>query len=180
MTTPLFVFLTFLLELFATPMAHARRASSANNATSIFTSNATILALKSNWSRLATVEVPARDRAVANAIDAVTGVYRNRSWAVAAGLQRTVLVSVVSLSDSRTAGAYVSILKNYLCYTAHYGHQPLVYYVQERGGGGADDVTSTLADLRRHNPFARFVAYPDQLFWQVPFVLIACLVMLCG
>jgi hypothetical protein len=59
MTTPLFVFLALLLQLCATPTAHARRASSANNATSIFTSNATILALKSNWSRLATVEVPA-------------------------------------------------------------------------------------------------------------------------
>jgi hypothetical protein len=55
-----------------------------------------------------------------------------------------------------------------------------VYYVQERGGGGEDDVTSTLADLRRHNPFARFVAYPDQLFWQVPVVLIARCWWLCG
>lgn len=138
--------------------------------TAIFPSNAVIQGLKSNWTRLATVTAPARDHNVAAAIEAVTGVYRNRSQAAATGLQRTVLVSVVSLSDSHTAGAYLAILKNYLCYTAHYGHRPLVYYVTENAGSSSGDegaLAPMLADLQRHNPSARFAAYPDQLFWQV-------------
>ena len=84
--------------------------------------------MKLNWTYWSSISAPVRDAHVHQAARNAEGIYHNQTLASRYGLKETLLVSVISLSDN-TASKYIQILKNFLCYTATYGLQPMVYYV---------------------------------------------------
>ena len=84
--------------------------------------------MKLNWTYWASISTPVRDAHVHQAARNAEGIYANHTLAAKYGLKETLLVSVISLSDN-TASKYIQILKNFLCFTATYGLQPMVYYV---------------------------------------------------
>lgn len=84
--------------------------------------------MKLNWTYWASISTPVRDAHVHQAARNAEGIYYNQPLAKKYGLKETLLVSVISLSDN-TASKYIQILKNFLCFTATYGLQPMIYYV---------------------------------------------------
>lgn len=104
------------------------------------------------------------------------GIYRNRTKAKKIGLQKTVLMSVVSLGRGKKGDLYKDILRNWLCYTAHYDFMPVVYYLSQSDTGtnnrselstnDADSITY-LDELRAINRNTVFIEYPMHLFWSL-------------
>ena len=120
-----------------------------------------------NWTMLANATFDAsREARVFKLLSKVSGVYRSRAKARRVGVERAVLVSVVSIGSS-TSETYMSLLKNWLCYTAHYDYQPLVYYIRPDSIEGGDIAESYFKEARELNRNAIFLEYPTHLFWSL-------------
>ena len=94
-----------------------------------------------------------------------SGIYANASKARTLGLSNTIMVTLLTLTD-RASKEYKNILKNWLCYTAHYQHKPLIYYSYEPTNSNPSTLLeTTLNDLRHYNRLSRFIDFPNALFW---------------
>ena len=106
--------------------------------------------MKLNWTYWASISTPVRDAHVHQAARNAEGIYSNQSLVKKYGLKETLLVSVISLSDN-TASKYIQILKNFLCFTATYGLQPMVYYVVHE----KDEISRPVAGTMDNTEYSR-------------------------
>ena len=128
-----------------------------------------LLANWSRWQQEALVNENASTRSIRlqQALQYAAGIYENASKAKTLGLSNTVMVTLLTLTDHAAEG-YKNILRNWLCYTAHYQHKPLIYYsYQPTKSSPSTLLETTLDDLRQYNPLSRFIDFPNALFWQL-------------
>ena len=134
-------------------------------------------ALLQNWTQLFVETFDAtREGRISTMLIRNAGIYNSRVKAKKLGLQRTVLISVVSLGSGKKGEIYKDMLKNWLCYTAHYDFKPVVYYLSQSDTGlnnrsahsiNHAEAQTYLDDLRQINRNAVFVDYPIHLFWSL-------------
>ena len=103
-----------------------------------------------------------------------SGVYTNKEKTQYNGVERTILLSVISLNEGKTINVYRQILRNWLCYTAHYDYMPVVYFLSEPSETSHTgtlqhriSVSSIIKDLCEINKHAIFIDYPSHLFWSL-------------
>ena len=133
--------------------------------------------LMQNWTRLANETFdPSREERVLRMLQKNAGIYHSKIKAKKIGFEMTVLVSVVSLSTAEKKDKFYDLLRNWLCYTAHYDFMPVVYYLlpPDNGAGhfnSADTVDpglqSFFEEMRGINENIIFIEYPIHLFWSL-------------
>ena len=74
------------------------------------------------------------------------------------------MVTLLTLTDA-VSDDYLAFLKNWLCFTAHYEHKPLIYVVAP--DWGQPRVRHVVHALQTHNPRSRYIDFPDALFWRL-------------
>ena len=128
-----------------------------------------LLANWRNWTTLAEAREVASNRSsrVTRALALSAGVYNNASKAHALGLESSVMVTLLTLTDVVTSRSYLDVLKNWLCFTSHYGHKPLIYVVTADGQFDQPHVGDATSELQSHNPRSRFIDFPNALFWRL-------------
>ena len=134
--------------------------------------NDTSKLLIANWSRWqqeaqVNENVSTRSIRLQQALQYASGIYANASIAKTLVLSNTVMVTLLTLTD-RAAEGYMNLLRNWLCYTSHYQHKPLIYYSYESTNSSPSTLlAATLDDLRQYNRLSRFIDFPNALFWQL-------------
>ena len=128
--------------------------------------------LSANWTRWqqeaqVNENVSTRSIRLQQALQYASGIYANASIAKTLVLSNTVMVTLLTLTD-RAAEGYMNLLRNWLCYTSHYQHKPLIYYSYESTNSSPSTLlAATLDDLRQYNRLSRFIDFPNALFWQL-------------
>ena len=143
----------------------------------LFFSLETSTALLKNWAHLLVETFDAtREGRISKMLIRNSGIYRSRGKAKKLGIEKTVLISVVSLGTGKKGEIYKDMLKNWLCYTAHYDFMPVVYYLSQSDSGVNNrsalsvshaEAETYLDELRQINRNAVFVDYPINLFWSL-------------
>ena len=131
--------------------------------------------LLANWTRLAAETAAAaqqtnRTATVMRAAFAAAGIYVDVQRARMLGVERYVMLTLTAVTDNAyNPGAKMA--KNWLCYTAHHGLKPLLYYIEDvavkqsgAAGAGAGDGRAVAA-FRALNTHAQFVTFPEHIFW---------------
>jgi hypothetical protein len=68
-----------------------------------------------------------RDRHVLHTLQSAAGVYINKERGVAAGLQKTVFMTIISYNAKAGLHHYKIYFRNFLCFAQHYGIDLIVY-----------------------------------------------------
>lgn len=117
---------------------------------------------------------PSRGKRILKLLERNSGIYTNKEKAQYSGVERTILLSVISLNEGKSINVYRQILRNWLCYTAHYDYMPVVYFLSDPSGANHTDtslqkinVSSIIKDLSEINKNAIFIDYPSHLFWSL-------------
>ena len=115
-----------------------------------------------------------RGRKILHLIGKSSGIYQSKSKAKRNGVEKTVLLSVISLSDGKAMGQYKQMLRNWLCYTAHYDYMPVVYFLsqssptnQSESVKQEESMQAFFEELKEMNENTIFVDYPTYLFWSL-------------
>lgn len=115
-----------------------------------------------------------REKKILHLLGKNSGIYQSKSKAKRNRVERTVLLSVISSSDGKGAGLYKQMLRNWLCYTAHYDYMPVVYYLSQSNPTNQSDFMKPEGDanayfqeLKGMNENVVFVDYPTHLFWSL-------------
>lgn len=115
-----------------------------------------------------------REKKILLLLERNSGIYQSKSKAKRNGVEKTVLLSVISLSDGKAMGLYKQMLRNWLCYTAHYNYMPVVYFLSQSNPANQsefmkqeENMQAFFEQLKEINENTVFVDYPTQLFWSL-------------
>jgi hypothetical protein len=115
-----------------------------------------------------------REKKLLHLLEKSSGIYQSKSKAKRNGVEKTVLLSVISLSDGKAMSLYMQMLRNWLCYTAHYDYMPVVYFLSQSGPTNQSEsvkqegsLQAFFEELKEINENAIFVDYPAHLFWSL-------------
>jgi hypothetical protein len=115
-----------------------------------------------------------REKKLLHLLEKNSGIYQSKSKAKRNGVEKTVLLSVISLSDGKAMSLYKQMLRNWLCYTAHYNYMPVVYFLSQSSPTNQSEsikqegsMQAFFEELKEINENTVFVDYPTHLFWSL-------------
>lgn len=110
---------------------------------------------------------PSRRNRILKLFQRNSGIYTNNEKSQYTSVKGTILLSVVSLNEGKTINVYRQILRNWLCFSAHYDYMPVVYFLSDPSDTNHARVPSITKDLGEINKNAIFIDYPTHLFWDL-------------
>ena len=125
--------------------------------------------LLSNWTRRAAETAAAalrsnRTATVRRAADAAAGIYVDVARTRALRVEQYVMLTLTAVTDNpNNPGAKMA--KNWLCYTAHYGFKPMLYYIEDVVKPEETSDGRGVAAFRALNVHAQFVTFPEHIFY---------------
>ena len=136
--------------------------------------NETIIGLLSNWTRWSEQtsrksEAGRSTSKLKGTLDMVAGVYVNKTKSKYFGLENFIVMAVISLSSSHYAGT--AMVKNWLCFTSHYGYSPLLYFLDDFSSHDMttnehrNKIKALIEDHQLYNKNAWFLPFPEHIFW---------------
>ena len=103
-----------------------------------------------------------RDAHVHRTLVAAAGVYNDKARGRAAGLEKTVFMTVIAFNhEKKSIGHYKVYFRNFVCFAKHYDIDLVVYILHH----ALTDVEAEVQSLESLG--IRVLTYPDQLFWSL-------------
>ena len=103
-----------------------------------------------------------REEHVKRTLAAASGVYNNKARGLAAGLAKTVFMTVIAFhSNQKSIGHYKIYFRNFVCFAKHYDIDLIAYILQHN----LPDVEAEITSMEQLG--LRVLTYPDELFWNI-------------
>ena len=103
-----------------------------------------------------------REEHVKRTLAAAAGVYNNKARGLAAGLSKTVFMTVIAFhSNQKSIGHYKIYFRNFVCFAKHYDIDLIAYILQHN----LPDVEAEITSMEQLG--LRVLTYPDELFWNI-------------